>query len=69
MTSWRFFQTSLPAANYPAPWALVVVPLVPLAIALVCVLVARSKPIEKAFDAIKRQLNADMAMLREVSAP
>ena len=60
---------ALPASDYPAPWALIVVPLAPIAIALGCVLVARSKPIEKAFDAVKRQLNADMAMLREVSAP
>jgi hypothetical protein len=60
---------TLPASGYPAPWALVVVPLAPIVIALGCVLVARSKPIEKAFDAVKRQLNADMAMLREVSAP
>ena len=60
---------ALPSSDYPAPWAMIVVPLVPLAGAAVCVLIARSKPIENAFDAVKKQLNADMAMLREVSAP
>jgi cytochrome bd-type quinol oxidase subunit 2 len=60
---------SLPSSDYPAPWAMVVVPLVPLVGAVACVLVARSKPIESAFDTLKKQLNADMAMLREVSAP
>ena len=32
-------------------------------------LVARRKPVESAFDNVKKQLSADMAMLREVSAP
>ena len=60
---------TIPASNYPATWALVVVPLAPFVIAAVCVFVARSSPIASAFDMIKSQLNADMAMLREVSAP
>jgi cytochrome bd-type quinol oxidase subunit 2 len=60
---------SLPSSDYPAPWAMVIVPLVPLAGACACYMVARSKPIENAFDTVKKQLNADMAMLREVSAP
>jgi hypothetical protein len=58
----------LPSSGYPAPWAMIVVPLAPFVIAAICVLVARSKPIEKAFDSVRKQLNADMAMLREVSA-
>jgi peptidoglycan/LPS O-acetylase OafA/YrhL len=60
---------ALPSSDYPAPWAMVIVPLVPLAGAVACFMVARSKPIENAFDTVKKQLNADMAMLREVSAP
>ena len=63
------FWAAVPASGYPAPWAMVVVPLVPIAGAVVCFMVARSKPIENAFDTVKKQLNADMAMLREVSAP
>lgn len=51
-----------------APWVLIVVPLVVLAGAAICVVVAQSKPIESAFDNVKKQINADMAMLREVSA-
>jgi cytochrome bd-type quinol oxidase subunit 2 len=59
---------AVPAAGYPAPWAMFVVPLAPFVLAAGCVVFARSKPTERAFDAIKKQLNADMAMLREVSA-
>lgn len=60
---------TLPASDYAAGWALYVVPATPFLIAAICVLVARSKPIVGAFDRIKMQLNADMAMLREVGAP
>jgi hypothetical protein len=63
------FCAAVPSADYPAPWALVVVPLVPILVAVGCVVYARSRPPEKAFDTVKKQLNADMAMLREVSAP
>ena len=37
-------------------------------VAVGCIVFARSRPSEKPFDTIKKQLNADMAMLREVSA-
>jgi len=59
---------ALPASDYQAPWALIVVPLVPFVIAAVCAMVAKSKPPAGAFEKIKGQLDADMAMLREVSA-
>ena len=59
---------ALPASDFQAPWALIVVPLVPFVIAAVCAMVAKSKPPTSAFEKIKGQLNADMAMLREVSA-
>ena len=58
---------ALPASDYQAPWALIVVPLVPFVIAVACAMVAKSKPPASAFEKIKGQLNADMAMLREVS--
>ena len=60
---------SLPASGFQAPWVLIVVPSVMLVGALACVVLARRHPIENAFDNVKKQLNADMAMLREVSRP
>jgi uncharacterized membrane protein YqjE len=63
------FWAAVPSSEYPAPWAMVVVPLAPLAGAVVCFMIARSKPTENAFETVKKQLNADIAMLREVSAP
>ena len=62
------FCVAVPPSDYPGPWAMFVVPLAPFVIAVGCIVFARSKPTEKAFDTIKKQLNADMAMLREVSA-
>jgi hypothetical protein len=59
---------TVPASDYSAGWALFVVPLTPFVLGGICVVVARAKPIEKAFDTIKKQNHADMAMLREVSA-
>lgn len=59
---------ALPASGFQAPWALFVVPLTPFVIAGICVMVARATPMEKAFDTVRKQLNADMAMLREVGA-
>lgn len=60
---------ALPAAGMQVPWLLVVVPAVVFIAAVVCVLVARRSAVENAFDNVKKQLSADMAMLREVSAP
>ena len=68
---WRLtllFCAAVPSSDYPAPWAMFVVPLAPFIIAVGCIVFARSRPNEKPFDTIKKQLNADMAMLREVSA-
>jgi hypothetical protein len=62
------FVAAVPSIDYPAPWAMFVVPLAPFVIAAACIAFARSKPTDKPFDTIKKQLNADMAMLREVSA-
>jgi len=58
-----------PPEGIAIPWLLVAVPVVTLLASLVCALVARGRRIDNAFDNVKAQLNADMAMLREVSAP
>lgn len=60
---------SLPASGFQAPWLLVAVPALPFVAALICALMAAQIPVGNAFDNVKKQLNADMAMLREVSAP
>ncbi len=60
---------SLPASGFAMPWVLVAVPAVTLLAAIVCAVLAQRHPIENAFDKVRQQLNADMAMLREVSAP
>ncbi|HEX7441439.1 MAG TPA: hypothetical protein VF319_15225 [Caldimonas sp.] len=59
---------ALPAAGMNTPWLLVVVPLVPLATGTICILRARAQPAHAAFDAVRRQLSADLAMLRDVGA-
>lgn len=60
---------ALPSSAYPAAWAMIVIPLTPFVIAVGCVIAARATRMDKAFDTLRKQLNADMAMLREVSAP
>lgn len=62
------FWAAVPTDQYNAGWALVLIPLVPLVAAAVCAFSARSKPVVAAFEKLKQQLNADMAMLREVNA-
>jgi uncharacterized membrane protein YqjE len=60
---------SLPASGFQTPWLLVAVPAVSFVAALICAVIAARSRVENAFDNVKNQLNADMAMLREVSAP
>ncbi len=60
---------SLPPSGFQLPWLLVAVPATAFGAAIVCVVLARRNPVENAFDNVKKQLSADMAMLREVSAP
>jgi len=60
---------ALPPSGFQAPWLLVAVPATTFVAAVACALVARRNPVENAFDNVKKQLNADMAMLREVSVP
>ena len=58
----------LPEASMRAPWALLVVPLVPLAAALACLLAAQRGGERAAFDELRLQVQADIGMLREVAA-
>jgi hypothetical protein len=60
---------SLPTSSLQMPWLLVAVPAATLVAAIACALIARHTPVENGFDKVKQQLSADMAMLREVSAP
>ncbi|MFZ3081656.1 hypothetical protein [Rhodoferax ferrireducens] len=57
----------IPVATMQAPWALVVVPLLPMAVAAGCLLAVRSRGDTSGFDNIQQQMKADLAMLREVS--
>ncbi len=59
---------ALPSAGMSTPWLLVVVPLVPLATGVFCILRARTQPAQAAFDTVRQQLSADLAMLRDVGA-
>ena len=56
---------ALPAPGMQASWALIVVPLLPLAGALGCLGLARAHGRGATFDALRRQVQADLAMLRE----
>lgn len=58
----------LPEASMRAPWALLVVPLVPLTVALVCMLAAQRGGERAAFDELRLQVQADIGMLREAAA-
>ena len=57
-----------PDVDVRVGWLFIVVPLVPILGAAGCALYAKSHTIKNAFDTVKKQLNADMAMLREVGA-
>jgi len=57
---------SLPA---DAAWALVLVPLAPVAAALLCQSAARGGSPAANFVAMRRQIDADMQMLREATTP
>lgn len=58
----------IPSADIQAPWALIVAPLLPLVAAIACAVAARSQTADGAFGAMRQQVKADVAMLREVSA-
>jgi hypothetical protein len=58
----------VPLDNMNAPWLLLVVPLVPLVAGVLCAMKAAGKPERGAFDTVREQINADLAMLREAGA-
>lgn len=61
-----WFATAAPAQ---ALWVLLAVPAVPLLVAVVCLLLARQPASSAAFASLGRQINEDMAMLREAGEP
>lgn len=58
----------VPAAQVQAPWVLWGVPLVPGLVALACLWTGRSRPRAPAFAGVRRQLAADLALLRGARA-
>jgi hypothetical protein len=60
---------SLPASSVQVPWVLIVTPLFPAAVAVGCFLALQAKGQIPAFDKVRKQINADMLLLREVNAP
>lgn len=56
----------VPFSEMHAPWALVVAPLLPIAGAVWCIVVARSETTH-GFNNLREQVKADMGMLREAS--
>lgn len=59
----------LPSAPMQATWVLVLVPAVPAVLALGSALVLSLRREERAFENLRRQLRADLSMLREVNRP
>ncbi len=59
---------ALPALPAQAAWALIVVPLLPLAAAAGCLVAAQRSGPHDAFADLRQQVKADIAMLREVAA-
>ncbi|BDT66618.1 hypothetical protein os1_07810 [Comamonadaceae bacterium OS-1] len=58
----------VPFSEMHAPWALVAAPLLPIAVAICCLIAARQESTDS-FDNLRKQVKADIGMLREVSAP
>lgn len=56
-------------AQMPAPWVLLVVPAVPAGVALISWLMVRSRSDAPMFADLRRQLQADVSMLREEALP
>jgi uncharacterized membrane protein YqjE len=58
-----------PPLQIHAAWALFVSPLIPAAAGLLCLLLARQAGQAASFATLRRQLQADMALLREPPGP
>lgn len=59
---------SMPLASMTAPWALWAVPLAPAVAAALCGLVMKNSAPAQAFEKLKLQARADLALWREMSA-
>ena len=53
---------AVPASQMPSPWGLWAVPLPPILVAIGCLLAARKPPRSVAFEHLRRQIRADVAM-------
>ncbi len=62
------FWAVTPQAAMQAPLALVVVPLVPALVGLICFLSAKNSSSRAGFDNLRAQVQADMALLTEAGA-
>ena len=58
----------VPVADIHSPWALVATPLLPVAVAAGCLMAARERPGGSTFGNLRRQVRADIVMLREANA-
>jgi uncharacterized membrane protein YqjE len=58
----------LPVAESPAPWALIAVPVAPFVLAIACLFFASRRANAVPFSNIRRQLAADLAMVREAGS-
>lgn len=61
------FLAVIPIADMPAPWLLAAAPAVPLVGAAVCWRLLKQQPPMMSTDALRAQLAADAALLREAS--
>lgn len=57
----------VPTDSMNLAWLLIVVPIVPLVAGGLCIWRAMTGPTHGPFETVKQQVNADLAMLREVS--
>ena len=60
---------AIPRGQMQAPAVLLLVPIPPIVLAALCLVVARQSPVGGAFEQLRRQIKADMALLREADAP
>ena len=58
-----------PIADIHSLWALLLAPMLPLAISVCCLIAARSSANTSSFGNVRQQIKNDMAMLREVGTP
>lgn len=59
---------ALPVQAMPAPWALVVVPVLPGVVSALCAWLARGSPADPVFPLLRQQIEQDTRLLSEVDA-